>query len=49
MFSTRLKDVAHLWAYKQLPGHPDNLICAVLVLESAVVAKTVMHNFIVEN
>jgi hypothetical protein len=35
--------------YKQLPGRADNLICAVLVLETAVVVKTVMHNFILED
>ena len=37
------KDDTHLWAYKQLPGRADNLICAVLVLETAVVVKSVMH------
>jgi hypothetical protein len=28
-----------------LPGRSDNLVCAVLVLENAVVVKTVMHYF----
>ena len=46
---TRFKDATHLWAFKHLTGRSDNLICAVLVLEEAVVVKTVMHEFIVEN
>ncbi len=45
---TRFKDETHLWAYKQLAGRTDNLICAVLVLEDVVVVKTVMHNFTLE-
>ena len=46
---TRYKDDTHLWAYAQLPGRRDNLICAVLVLETAVVVKTVMHAFSLED
>lgn len=46
---TRFKDSTHLWAYKHLMGRADNLICAVLVLEDAVVVKTVMHDFTLEN
>ncbi|MEJ7137364.1 DUF4258 domain-containing protein [Amphibiibacter pelophylacis] len=42
---TRFKDAAHLWAFKHLDGRSDNLICAVLVLENAVIVKTVMHTF----
>lgn len=45
---TRFKDNTHLWVYKHLTGRCDNLICAVLVLETAVVVKTVMHEFIPE-
>ena len=45
---TRFKDETHLWAFKHLAGRADNPICAVLVLEDAVVAKTVMHNFTLE-
>ncbi|MGQ0708507.1 MAG: DUF4258 domain-containing protein [Rhodoferax sp.] len=45
---TRYKDDTHLWAFKHLAGRSDNLICAVLVLENAVVVKTVMHDFSVE-
>ena len=46
---TRFKDDTHLWAYKHLAGRADNLICAVLVLETAVVVKTVMHDFTVKD
>jgi hypothetical protein len=46
---TRFKDPTHLWAYKNLPGRTENLVCAVLVLEDAVVVKTVMHEFVLED
>ena len=42
---TRYRDSTHLWAYKEFPDRNDNLLCAVLVLEDAVVVKTVMHHF----
>jgi hypothetical protein len=42
---TRYSDSTHLWAYKEFPERNDNLLCAVLVLEDAVVVKTVMHHF----
>ncbi len=42
---TRYKDDAHLWAFKHFNQRDDNLVCAVLVLEDAVVVKTVMHHF----
>lgn len=45
---TRFKDDVHLWAYKHSAGRADNLICAVLVRETAVVVKTVMHDFSLE-
>lgn len=42
---TRYKDRTRLWAFKHFPERHDNLLCAVLVLEEAVVVKTVMHRF----
>lgn len=42
---TRYKDASHLWAFKEFPERKYNLLCAVLVLEHAVVVKTVMHHF----
>lgn len=47
--NTRFKDDTHLWVFKHLDDRNDNLICAVLVLEDAVVVKTVMHNFQLED
>jgi len=44
----KYKDDTHLWAYKHLDQRIDNLICAVLVLETVVVVKTIMHNFELE-
>ena len=45
---TRFKDNSHLWAFKHILGRADNLVCAVLVLEDAVIVKTVMHDFMLE-
>ena len=45
---TRFKDDTHLWAFKHLTERADNLICAVLVLETAVIVKTVLHEFTLE-
>jgi hypothetical protein len=42
---TRYADATHLWAFKAFPARDDNLLCAVLVLEEAVIVKTVMHHF----
>ncbi len=42
---TRYRDATHLWAFKEFPERQDNLLCAVLVLEDAVIVKTVMHHF----
>lgn len=46
---TRFKDETHLWVVMNLSGRSDNLVCAVLVLEDAVVVKTVMHYFVFED
>ena len=35
--------------YQYIAGRTDNLVCAVLVLEDAVVVKTVMHEFVLED
>ena len=42
---TRYRDSTHLWAFKEFPERNDNLLCAVVVLEDAVIVKTVMHHF----
>lgn len=42
---TRYSDPTRLWSWLQVPGRNDNLLCAVLVLEDAVVVKTVMHRW----
>jgi Domain of unknown function (DUF4258) len=42
---TRYSDSQRLWAWLEVPGRDDNLLCAVLVLEHVVVVKTVMHRF----
>lgn len=50
MYSTRFQRPVSLTrhALKRMAGRTDNLICAVLVLEGAVVVKTVMHDFTLE-
>jgi hypothetical protein len=42
---TRYRDSSHLWAFREFPERNDNLLCAVLVLEDAVIVKTVIHYF----
>ena len=42
---TRYADETHLWVFKAFPVRDDNLLCVVLVLEDALVVKTVMHHF----
>lgn len=42
---TRYSDDLRLWVWLDVPGRDDNLLCAVLVLESAVIVKTVMHHW----
>ena len=45
MGATRYRDATHLWAWLDHPERDDNLLCAVLILEDAVVVKTVMHHW----
>ena len=42
---TRYSDDVRLWVWLDVPDRDDNLLCAVLVLESAVIVKTVMHHW----
>jgi Domain of unknown function (DUF4258) len=43
---TRYKDTARLWIYKSYADRDDNLLCvAAVLLEDALVVKTVMHRF----
>ncbi|MEO1751992.1 DUF4258 domain-containing protein [Thiofaba sp. EF100] len=41
----RYKDERRLWIAKSIPGRTDNLICAAVALENALIVKTVMHHF----
>ena len=41
----RYSDSSRLWAWLEVPGRADNLLCLALVLEDAVVVKTVMHHW----
>jgi len=43
--ATRYSDDSRLWAWLSLPGRDDNLLCLALVLEGAVIVKTVMHHW----
>ena len=43
--NTRYRDSTHLWVFKEIPERHDNLLCVVVVLENAVVVKTVLHHF----
>lgn len=41
----RERDPTHLWVWLHVESRSDNLLCAVVVLEQAVVVKTVMHRW----
>ena len=41
----RYSDSTRLWAWLEVPGRGDNLLCLAVVLEDAVVVKTVMHHW----
>ena len=41
----RYRDASHLWAWLNVPGRNDNLLCAVLILEEALIVKTLMHRW----
>ena len=38
---TRYSDETHLWAWLNVAGRDDNLLCLALFLENAVIVKTV--------
>lgn len=35
----------HYWLYMEVLGRSDNLLCAAVVMDNAVVVKTVMHHW----
>ena len=41
----RYADATHCWAWLDVPERADNLLCAAVVLENAVIVKTVMHHW----
>ena len=43
--NTRYRDATHLWAWLDVSGRDDNLLCAVLVLDDALIVKTVLHHW----
>ena len=43
------KSEAHLWIYYALEGRGDNLVCAAAVEQAALVIKTVMINWELED
>jgi hypothetical protein len=42
---SRRPSATHLWVWLDVEGRADKLLCVVLVLEQAVVVKTVMHHW----
>ena len=43
------KDDKHAWIAKHYQHRTDNLLCAAIVIDQAVVVKTVMYHFTFEN
>ena len=42
------RDEIHLWVYKHIEGRTDNLICAAVIEQQAVIIVTVMTNWELE-
>jgi Domain of unknown function (DUF4258) len=43
------RDESNLWVFRHIQGRADNLICAAVVEQTAVVVKTVMINWELED
>ena len=43
------KDDKHVWIAKHFQHRTDNLLCAAIVIDQAVIVKTVMYHFNFEN
>ena len=46
--SVRNRSETDLWIYKSYPGRADNMVCTAVVVGQAVVVKTVMVDWILE-
>jgi len=44
----QFKDDRHGWFFKTYPNRNDNLICAAVVMDNAIIIKTVMINWQLE-
>lgn len=44
----RHKPESDLWIYRQYPERPDNMVCTAVVVGQAVIVKTVMVDWILE-
>ena len=44
----RHKSESDLWIYKQYPERRDNMVCTAIVVEQAVIVKTVMVDWTLE-
>jgi hypothetical protein len=42
-------DEVNLWVFMHIQGRPDNLVCAAIVEKAAIVVKTVMINWELED
>jgi hypothetical protein len=45
---TKFKDDKHGWFFKNYPDRNDNLVCAVVMIDDAIIIKTVMINWQLE-
>lgn len=43
--TTKRIDDTRLWIWLEVAGRDDNLLCVAIVLEHAVIVKTVMHHW----
>jgi hypothetical protein len=45
---TKFKDEKHVWFFKNYAERADNLVCAATVIDEAIIVKTVMINWHLE-
>ena len=45
---TKYKDITRVWIFKHYPERVDNLVCAAVELKTAIIVKTIMVNWQLE-
>jgi hypothetical protein len=43
--TVKWKDARHCWIFQQTPGRGDNLVCAAVIIDQAIIVKTIMTHW----